>query len=83
VRFERTAMKVARCVLGRGGRSNSVLLFDISGLVNLERLAHILKSLDNEELETLELLLDNEAAQVIFSSVKELKEGKGVPIEQW
>ena len=56
---------------------------DISGLVNLERLAHILKSLDNEELETLELLLDNEAAQVIFSSVKELKEGKGVPIEQW
>ena len=56
---------------------------EISGLVNLERLAHILKSLDNEELETLELLLDNEAAQVIFSSVKELKEGKGVPIEQW
>jgi len=56
---------------------------DISGLVNLERLAHILKSLNNEELETLELLLDNEGAQVIFSSVKELKEGKGVPIEQW
>ena len=56
---------------------------EISDLVNLERLAHILKSLDNEELETLELLLDNEAAQVIFSSVKELKEGKGVPIEQW
>jgi hypothetical protein len=56
---------------------------EISGLVNLERLAHILKSLNNEELETLELLLDNEAAQVIFSSVKELKEGKGVPIEQW
>jgi len=56
---------------------------EISDLVNLERLAHILKSLNNEELETLELLLDNEAAQVIFSSVKELKEGKGVPIEQW
>ena len=56
---------------------------EISGLVNLERLAHILKSLNNEELETLELLLDNEGAQVIFSSVKELKEGKGVPIEQW
>ena len=56
---------------------------EISGLVNLERLAHILKSLNDEELVTLELLLDNEAAQVIFSSVKELKEGKGVPIEQW
>lgn len=56
---------------------------EISNLVNLERLAHILKSLNNEELETLELLLDNEASQQIFSSIKELKEGKGVPIEQW
>ena len=28
VRFERTAVKVARCVLGRGGGSNSSLLFD-------------------------------------------------------
>jgi Mg/Co/Ni transporter MgtE len=56
---------------------------EISNRVNLERLAHILKSLNNEELETLELLLDNEASQQIFSSVKELKEGKGVPIEQW
>jgi hypothetical protein len=55
----------------------------MSGLVNLERLAHILKSLNNEELETLELLLDNEASQQIFSSIKELKESKGVPIEQW
>jgi hypothetical protein len=56
---------------------------EMSGLINLERLAHILKSLNNEELETLELLLDNEAANQIFSSIKELKVGSGVPIEQW
>lgn len=55
----------------------------ISGIVNLERLAYVLKSLNNEELETLELLLDNDASQQIFSSIKELKAGKGVPIEQW
>ena len=55
----------------------------IPGIVNLERLAYVLKSLNNEELETLELLLDNEASQQIFSSIKELKEGKGVPVEQW
>ena len=53
------------------------------GIVNLERLAHVLKSLNKEELETLELLLDNEASQQIFSSIKELKKGKGVPVEQW
>ncbi|MDP2796170.1 MAG: hypothetical protein Q8N94_01500 [Methanoregula sp.] len=28
MRFERTAVKVARCVLGRGGGSNSSFLFD-------------------------------------------------------
>jgi hypothetical protein len=55
----------------------------ISGIVKLERLAYVLKSLNNEELETLELLLDNDASQQIFSSIKELKAGKGVPIEQW
>ena len=52
-------------------------------IVNLERLAYVLKSLNKEEPETLELLLDNEASQQIFSSIKELKEGKGVPVEQW
>ena len=49
----------------------------MTGIINPERLAYVLKSLNEEELETLELLLDNEASQQIFSSIKELKEGKG------
>ena len=55
----------------------------MTGIINPERLAYILKSLNEEELETLELLLDNEASQQIFSSIKELKEGNGVPVGQW
>ncbi len=43
-------------------------------IVNPERLAYVLKSLNKEEPETLELLPDNEASQQIFSSIKELKE---------
>ena len=44
-------------------------------LVNLERLAHILKGLSRAELETLELLLDEEASKSISQSLKELEEG--------
>lgn len=52
-------------------------------LINLERLAHILKGLSKAELETLELLLDEEASKDISQSLKELKEGKGIPIDEW
>lgn len=52
-------------------------------LVNLEKLAHLLKSLSPAELETLELLLDEEASKTIEQSLKELREGKGIPIEDW
>jgi predicted transcriptional regulator len=52
-------------------------------LINLERLVHILKGLSKAELETLELLLDEEASKDISQSLKELKEGKGVPIDEW
>jgi len=52
-------------------------------LVNLERLAHILKGLSRAELETLELLLDDEASKSISQSLKELEEGKGLPIDEW
>lgn len=52
-------------------------------LVNLERLAHILKGLSRAELETLELLLDEEASKSISQSLKELEEGKGLPIDEW
>ncbi len=52
-------------------------------LVNLERLAHILKGLSSAELETLELLLDEEASKSISQSLKELEGGKGLPIDEW
>ena len=52
-------------------------------LVNLERLVHILKGLSVAELETLELLLDEEAFWSINQSLKELEGGKGIPIDEW
>ena len=52
-------------------------------LINLKRLAFILKSLDKSELETLEILMDNDAIDIISQSCHECDEGKGVPIDQW
>jgi len=52
-------------------------------LVNLERLAHLLKGLSPAELETLEILLDEDASSTIAQSLKELKERKGIPIGEW
>jgi len=52
-------------------------------LVNLERLAHLLKGLSPAELETLEILLDEEASSTIAQSLKELEERKGIPIDEW
>jgi len=34
-------------------------------------------------LETLELLLDKEASTVMAQSLKELEDGKGIPIDEW
>lgn len=56
---------------------------DTVELVNLKRLAHILKGLSPAEIETLEILLDEEAFKLIGQSIKELDEGKGVPIREW
>lgn len=52
-------------------------------LVNLERLAYLLKSLTQAELETLEVLLDEEAGLTILQSIKELDEGKRIPLHEW
>jgi hypothetical protein len=52
-------------------------------LVNLQRLAHLLKSLGPAEIETLELLLDDEARKIIKTSLKEFDEGKGIPLDKW
>ncbi|MGA7877410.1 MAG: hypothetical protein WCA08_17250 [Desulfoferrobacter sp.] len=52
-------------------------------LVNLERLAHILKSLSPAELETLEILLDQEASDTIVQSLIELNRGERLPLNEW
>ncbi|MFH1148092.1 MAG: hypothetical protein V1736_10355 [Pseudomonadota bacterium] len=53
------------------------------GLVDIERLVYVLKSLSRAELETLEILLDEQASQTIFLSAKELDEAKGISIDAW
>lgn len=52
-------------------------------LINLERLVYILKGLSAAELETLEILLDEDAFETTKQSLKELEEEKGIPIDEW
>lgn len=52
-------------------------------LVNLERLAHLLRGLSPAELETLEILLDDDACATITESIRELDEQKGIPVDGW
>ena len=56
---------------------------DRADLINIERLAHILKGLSAVELETLEILLDEEASKTITQSLKELEAGEMIPIDEW
>lgn len=63
--------------------ATSLKEMDRTELVNLERLAHILKGLSPAEFQTLETLLDEEASNSITQSLNELKEGKGISIDDW
>jgi len=63
--------------------SSALKEMDKAELVNLERLAHLLKGLSPAEFETLEILLDGEASQTIAQSLKELEERKGIAIDEW
>ena len=63
--------------------STAIKEMDRFEIVNLERLAYLLKGLSVAELETLELLLDEEASKTINQSLKELEMGKGIPIDEW
>jgi len=56
---------------------------DKADLINIERLAHILKGLSAVEFETLEILLDEEASKTITQSLKELEAGERIPIDEW
>ena len=56
---------------------------DRAELINLERLAHILKGLSIREFETLEILLDENSTNAINRSIKELNAGERIPIDEW
>jgi len=49
---------------------------DKAELINLERLVHLLRGLSRAELETLEILLDEEASRTIIQSLRELQQNK-------
>ena len=55
---------------------------DRAELVNLARLTHLLKGLSPAELETLEILLDEEAFETIAWSLEEIEERKGMPMAE-
>lgn len=63
--------------------SEALKEMDKRELVDLERLAYLLRGLSPVELETLEILLDKEASTTISQSLKELEQGKGIPINEW
>lgn len=48
---------------------------DRAELINIERLAYILKGLSAAEFETLEIILDEDSSKTIRQSLKELKAG--------
>lgn len=56
---------------------------DKAELINLERLVHLLRGLSRAELETLEVLLDEEASRTISQSLRELQQNKRIPIDKW
>ena len=61
---------------------NALKEMDKVDLINIERLAHILKGLSAVEFETLEILLDEEASKTITQSLRELKVGERIPIDE-
>ena len=62
---------------------NTLKEMDRADLINLERLAHILKGLSTGEFETLEILLDEDSTKAINRSIKELNAGERIPIDEW
>ncbi len=63
--------------------SNTLKEMDKVELLNLERLAHLLKGLNTVEFETLEILLDEDASKTITQSINELKSKQRIPIDEW
>jgi len=63
--------------------SKALKEMDKAELINLERLVHLLRGLSPVELETLEILLDEEASRTIIQSLRELRQNKRIPIDEW
>lgn len=62
---------------------SSLKQMDKVDLINIERLAHIIRGLNKVEFETLEILLDKEASDTIKESLKELERGERLSISEW
>ena len=62
---------------------NTLKEMDSIELVNIKRLAYILKGLNAVEFETLEILLDEESYKSVSQSLKELEAGERMPIDEW
>jgi len=63
----------------------SIALKDMDNMemINLERLAYILKGLSPTELETLEILLDEDALETLAHSLNEVRAGERIAIDEW
>ncbi|MBN2062143.1 MAG: hypothetical protein JW882_17190 [Deltaproteobacteria bacterium] len=62
---------------------NTLKEMDKVDLINLERLAHIIKGLSMGEFETLEILLNDDSTKTLKRSIKELSAGERIPIDEW
>ena len=62
---------------------SSLKQLDKVDLINIERLAHIIRGLNEVEVETLGILLDQNASNTISESLKELKKGERLSISEW
>jgi len=51
--------------------------------LSIEELAQILLTLDESELDTLEILLDPQARVTLEQSLEDVEEGRTIPIEEW
>lgn len=62
---------------------SSLKQMDSVDLINIDRLAHIIKGLSQVEFETLEILLDKDATDTINESIRELEKRERISISEW
>ena len=62
---------------------SSLKQMDKVDLINIERLAHIIRGLNEVEFETLGVFLDKDASNTINESLKDLEKGERLSISEW